>query len=87
MSNHITAAGNTEIPAYLALLTKGYRVSWQRGESSPEDEIWFAEGQLGKFSANGPIELLGLVSMREIRGEKWEAPHDEIDRFMAAYDA
>jgi hypothetical protein len=82
--SHIVACGNTLIPAVLALESKGYRVSWTR--LSDHEENWNAEGPLGTFAAEGPEEVLGLVAMREVRGEDWKAPDAEIDAFLKRYD-
>lgn len=87
MAEKIGNAGNTLLPAYLALQSKGYKVWWERGDSAPDDERWFAEGPLGSFIADDPVELLGLVAMREVRGVSWQASDDQIDEFMAKYDA
>jgi hypothetical protein len=86
MPDQIANAANTLIPAYLALQSKGYRVWWERDGSTPDDETWFAEGPLGSFIADDTLQLLGLVTMREIRGESWYASDDQIDEFMAKYD-
>ena len=69
----IRGAGNTMIPALLALEVKGYTLS-----------IWFttdgdgtlipqydAEKDRRAFSATQPEELLGLVAMWEVRGDDW----------------
>jgi hypothetical protein len=87
MTEQISNAGNTLIPAYLALKSKGYHVSWKRGDSAPDDETWFAEGPLGRFTAEDPVTLLGLVVMREQRGSNWKATDEEIDEFMSNYNA
>ncbi len=86
MTDRIANAGNTLIPAYLALQTKGYRVWWERSGSAPDDETWFAEGPLGKFIADDTLQLLGLITMREVRGESWQASDDQIDEFMKRYE-
>lgn len=80
----ISAAGNTEVPAYLALIAKGYSVHW--GRKSKEIELWYAKREDHEFVAEGPIELLGLVSMYEVRGENWKATDKEIDSFMKKYE-
>ncbi len=72
------------MPAYLALLAKGYSVRWER--KSKENELWYAERENGEFVAEGPIELLGLVAMYEVRGENWKATDKEIDAFMEKYE-
>lgn len=86
MMEFIRNCGNTLVPAYLALQSKGYRVWWDRGNSAPVDETWYAEGSLGAFVGDDPIELLGLVAMRELRGAEWKASDEQIDEFMAKYD-
>lgn len=80
----IAAAGNTEIPAYLALLEKGYRV--RRERPSAEREFWFAVKGDREFVAEGPIELLGVVAMFETRGPHWKARDEEIDAFVKTYE-
>ncbi len=85
MSETIFNAGNTLIPAYLALQSMGYRVWWQRGDSAPDDETWFAEGELGHFIAEDPVSLLGLIAMREQRGITWHASDEQIAAFMDQY--
>lgn len=85
MTEQIANAGNTLIPAFLALKSKGYRVWWERGDNAPEDETWYAEGPLGCFVADDSLQLLGLVAMRELRGSDWKADDDQIDNFMRHY--
>ncbi len=80
----IAAAGNTEIPAYLALRAKGYSVRWERRKE--QTEFWYAEKDGREFVAEGPIELLGIVSMFEVRGNNWEATDKEIETFMKQYE-
>jgi hypothetical protein len=74
----ITAAGNTEVPAYLALVAKGYQVSMT-------GDLWLAQKDQNFFSASGPLELLGLVAMAEIRGVNWRATDEEIEVFLTKY--
>jgi hypothetical protein len=79
----ITAAGNTVVPAYLSLLTKGYVV---RREGPPaDDEFWVAENEHRRFSAGDLVELLGVVALFEMRGEDWPASDEEIDRFLSEF--
>jgi hypothetical protein len=80
----IAAAGNTEVPAYLALLEKGYSVRWER--LSEEKEFWFAAKDDYEFVAEGPIELLGIAAMFETRGPDWRATDEEIEGFMKLYE-
>jgi hypothetical protein len=87
MTEQIVNAANTLIPAFLALQTKGYRVWWERGQAAADNETWYAEGPLGRFVADDPVELLGLVAMRELRGSNWKADDEQIDNFMREYNA
>jgi hypothetical protein len=73
----ITAAGNTEVPAYLALIAKGYDVS-----HNVDGDFWLARKGNDSFSADGPLMLLGLVAMVENRGTNWRAADQEIDAFL-----
>ncbi|ESQ86694.1 hypothetical protein ABAC460_22470 [Asticcacaulis sp. AC460] len=63
-------------PAYLAILSKGYDVLIK-------GDVMIAQCGDRRFAADGPVALLGLISMIEIRGEAWEATDEEIDRFVA----
>ena len=81
--SHIAAAGNVEVRAYLALLAKGYQVDCTAGR---EDQTWLADGPLGEFSESSHLELLGLITMREIRGADWHASDDQIEDFMGKHD-
>ena len=74
----ITAAGNTEVPAYLVLIARGYEVSW-------DGDLWWAQQGQNSFSAGGPLELLGLVTMAENRGVNWCATDQEIEAFLMKY--
>jgi hypothetical protein len=79
----ITAAGNTEVPAYLTLLKQGWTV--ELNSSVPEEEFWVArKGEL-LLQAEGLLELLGLTLMRADRGEDWHAEDEEIDGFLAKF--
>lgn len=79
----IATAGNVLVPSYLALGQKGYRI-WREASAS-EAEWWVAEGPLGRFSAEDPLSLLGLVAMAETRGDEWEASDEEIDAYLTKF--
>jgi len=81
----ISAAGNTEVPAYLVLVAKGYKVLCVPSKNGPED-LWIAERSGNSFSASGPVELLGVVTIGETRGELWPATDEEIEAFLVKYD-
>lgn len=75
---HLADAANTMTPAYLAILAKGYSVK-------SSGEYMIAERDGSSFVADGPVALLGLIALAEIRGESWQATDDEIDEFMALF--
>ena len=77
---NLNAAGNVVVPAYLALLAKGYVLRCER--PSNESEFWVAEGPLGRFGADDLITLLGVVGVAETRGETWPASDSEIESFL-----
>ena len=76
----ISAAGNTEVPAYLVLIAKGYEIIYRH-----PDDAWVAQKGEEVFAASGPLELLGLVAMVEGRGSNWRATDEEIDAFLKKY--
>ncbi len=82
---HITAAGNIEVPCYLALLALGFTVSRQWIESGQHDELWHAIRDDVHLRASGPIELLGLAKLHELRGNDWLAEDQEIESFMSLF--
>jgi len=55
----ISAAGNTEVPAYLVLIAKGYEIIYR-----DPDDAWVAQKGEEVFAASGPLELLGLLQRR-----------------------
>ena len=84
-NSNIANAGNVIVPAYLALRSKGYDVRWDR-HVEEEQEAWYADGPLGRFTASDPLSLLGLISMREVRGQNWRASDEEIEGFLSKYE-
>jgi hypothetical protein len=80
----IATAGNTIIPAYLALLQKGYSISCE-SRAGAAKELWVAEDASTRFIAEDPLLLLGLVGLYEIRGERWPATDSEIEEFLAKF--
>ena len=80
---HITSAGNTEVPAYLALLHNGCRV--ERKTLPDGSESWDAEQDGLRVSGGSPLEVLGLYCMRKQRGEKWKAEDSEIEEFLKRF--
>lgn len=78
----LSAASNLEIPAFLALTSKGYEV--QR-ETRGEWELWTAIRGEDRFHAESPLLLLGVVSVAEERGENWPATDEQIDSFWKRF--
>jgi hypothetical protein len=84
---HVRIAGNTEIPALLALRAKGYRVWLEYTKVDDPTNPWHpympdyqAQSEFGYFSATSAVELLGLVAMWETRGDDWKyKPGQEPD--------
>lgn len=79
----LTAAGNTEAPAYLALKALGLDV--ERRLLDDTTELWIARNGEVQFSASSPLELLGLHAIRSLRGPLWMANDREIDDFLRQY--
>jgi hypothetical protein len=76
---NIRIAGNTYVPALLALRVKGYRlrlsytkIDNENDPRHPYSADWEAEKDGASFSATTPVELLGLVALWETRGENWK---------------
>jgi hypothetical protein len=78
----IVAAGNTTVPAFLALKAKGFEV---RVDRSGMRHRWIAETVDLKLIADNPLTLLGLVVLAESHGENWQASDAEIKQFMSDY--
>ncbi|MEZ6084548.1 MAG: hypothetical protein R3E58_11570 [Phycisphaerae bacterium] len=70
MKRRIAAAGNTVVPAVLAIRERGLAVRCERRELQ-EDETWIAENDYNHFSASDPLSLLGLIAMIESRDADW----------------
>jgi hypothetical protein len=72
----ITPAGDTVVPAILALEALGYRVRIERTadgdrcQAIRDDEV---------YVATDPIEVLGLVKLIEVRGWDWASSDDDLD--------
>ena len=80
---HITTAGNIEIPAYLALLREGCRVG--RRKQPDGGELWVAQRDDLRVTGGSPLEILGLYCMRKQRGQNWKAEDSEIEAFMKRF--
>lgn len=73
----ISQAGNTVVPAIVALEGAGYRVT--------QDATWFvATDRNARLVADDPVALLGLVRLAETR-RPWAATDDEIDEVLERF--
>lgn len=68
-------AANMMTPAYLAILSKGYDIR-------VAGDLMIAQRGDVSFAADGPVALLGLIAIVEIRGERWAASDAEIENFV-----
>ncbi|MDB4908363.1 MAG: hypothetical protein JWO05_3147 [Gemmatimonadetes bacterium] len=75
MTSHISAAGNTVVPALLALEALGFRVEVTAGAQSSCQAFRGDES----YSAGDPVTVLGLVRLVELRSWDWEASDRDID--------
>jgi len=77
----IVAAGNTEVPALLAIQALGFTTQC---ECHPDNEEWWiASKEDLRIEAASPLELLGLAAMRRERGPDWKASDEEIEKYLA----
>lgn len=72
----IGEAGNTVVPAALALEQLGFRV-----EASPKQTI-ATKGEL-RVVASDPLSALGLAALVQVRGENWQAGDDDIEVWLS----
>ncbi len=79
---NITAAGNTEVPAFLAIKSLGFDVERRFLDGDHKRELWVARNEQSQFSAGSPLELLGLYALRMQRGQSWKASDEEVNEFL-----
>jgi hypothetical protein len=63
----LASAANTLIPAYLALLQRGFAVRREKPSSPGSESLWFADYADHRFVAEDPLMLLGLIALHETR--------------------
>ena len=75
----IRIAGNTIAPCFTVIKQKGYEIETCVNKNSDDDYFytWNAVKNSRSFSATCPVELLGLISMWENRGDNWKIQVDE----------
>lgn len=78
----IATAGNTVVPALLALESLGFTVIVDQTRSS---ELFRATRGDETYVAEDPEALLGLVKLIEVRGWDWHPDDAEIHDVMQRY--
>ena len=78
VTRFIAQAGNTVVPAVLAIESLGFAVSAAEGAIRAErgDEAYLAED---------PVALLGLIRLIEVRSWDWHASDEEIRTALARF--
>jgi hypothetical protein len=79
----IVSAGNVVAPAVLALESQGFVVTCDRTNTG---EAWTATR--GDLCARGddPIQVLGLVRLIQLRGDRWRASDVEVDDVIRRFE-
>jgi len=74
-------------PCALAISAKGYELSiiFSRGSDGQLEPEYTAEKDGVRITAVNEVELLGLVTMREMRGPNWETQHGELYIYDVLY--
>ncbi len=78
-NRRIADAGNVVVPAILALEAAGYRVSKLDGK------LLEAVSAEGRFVADGPVALLGLIKLVELKGWSWRVSDAEVDEVLERF--
>jgi len=78
----ISGAGNVVVPAFLALQKLGYSVRCENPLS--DHETWIAESDTTILSADDVV-ILGLATLAQSRGERWQASETEIQDFLKKF--
>jgi hypothetical protein len=79
MGQRIAQAGNTVIPALLALESIGFSVI-------VAGEHFIARRGTEEYVADDPVALLGLIHLVQIQSWDWAATDAQIDETMRRYD-
>jgi hypothetical protein len=80
---NITAANNTEIPAYLALIEEGCQVD--RELVPGLGERWIVMKDDLRLSGESLLQVSGLYWMRKRRGADWQARDEEVESFLGHF--
>jgi len=82
MMKTISTAGNTVVPALLALEALGFKVSI---DAVDDQELFVATRGDETYSADDPVAVLGLVKLVEIRSWEWRPPEADLERVTRDY--
>ena len=82
----LTDAMNTYNSALLAIKSKGFDITLMPHDNDDELGSWCAKMNGHEFIASDPLRLLGLISIWEIRGNKWERQPKESDLYDKILD-
>ncbi len=80
--NTISTAGNTLVPALLALERAGFVIAAQLVAGN---QLLSATRHDEVFHADTPEALLGLIKLVELRGWQWQASDHEIEDTRSRY--
>ena len=84
LMQNIAAAGNTVVPALLALEKLGFNVSV--GRDGGGRDLFEATRGDESYLAEDPVSVLGLVKLIEMRSWEWRPSDLEIDEVLKRYD-
>lgn len=79
MDRRIVQAGNTVVPALLAIESLGFDIE-VRGDSVT------ARRDQDEYEAEDPVGLLGLIRLVEVRSWDWSASDAQIEEALRRYD-
>lgn len=79
----ISAAGNTLVPAILALEALGFKV---RMKSYEDFDLCEASRGDETYVADDPMTVLGLIKLIEVRTWEWEATDEQIGEMLLRYE-
>jgi hypothetical protein len=82
LTKQIATAGNTVVPALLALERLGFAVTVERTGGS---ELFRAIRGDETYVADDPVSVLGLVKLIEERGWTWRAEDEEVEAVLRKY--